>query len=132
MNKDTPSLSELVDRSRKFLEQPHTLDVGDVMQLVADMRKALSRLMAQGGLVEPLQPSASLEEKISKIIEAQRSSTDGPQRDDWQRGYAAACRELRDMIIPLLQASAKHEAAPTPQPIKGESDLEKAGCGGMK
>lgn len=36
---------------------------------------------------------------LQEIFRAAKDSTDGPQRDDWQLGYAAACRELRDRVI---------------------------------
>ncbi len=35
----------------------------------------------------------ALDEAIAMIGEM-KVSTDGPRRDDWQLGYAAACREI--------------------------------------
>ena len=33
-----------------------------------------------------------------KYVRAQKDKTDGPQRDDWQLGFAAACREIEDYM----------------------------------
>ena len=52
------TVESLARRSKAFLEQPHTLDIGGVMQLVADMRKALSVASVASGdaLRWPIQP----------------------------------------------------------------------------
>lgn len=33
-----------------------------------------------------------------KYVRAAKDKTDGPQRADWQLGYAAACREIEDYM----------------------------------
>lgn len=38
-----------------------------------------------------------------KKVQAMKASTDGPQRADWQLGYAAACREIDDMLRQMQQ-----------------------------
>lgn len=35
------------------------------------------------------------------IIGEMKASTDGPKRDDWQLGYAAACREIAERLVTL-------------------------------
>jgi hypothetical protein len=41
-----------------------------------------------------------LQEARSKV-QALKASTDGPNRADWQLGYAAACREIDDLLRQL-------------------------------
>lgn len=37
-------------------------------------------------------------DQAMKVIADMKTRTDGPQRDDWQLGYAAACREISDIL----------------------------------
>lgn len=40
----------------------------------------------------------ALADELTKDIATMKALTDGPQREDWQLGYAAACREISDLI----------------------------------
>lgn len=79
----TETIESLAKRSKAFLEQPHTLDIGGVMQLVADMRKGLSVISTQQGASRwPIQPegigvilieSLNIPEIATKIAKAIQS-----------------------------------------------------------
>lgn len=79
----TETTESLARRSKAFLEQPHTLDIGGVIQLVADMRKGLSAASTQANSLRwPIQPEGigliltealnipEIAEKIAKAIQS--------------------------------------------------------------
>lgn len=55
---------------------------------------------------------SSLREAM-KMVQAMKDRTDGPKRDDWQLGYAAACREINALLREMLLHSPEAKRLPT-------------------
>lgn len=118
-NPITPSLSELVRRLREAHELARKrggdmMTLGEGYPVMIEAAEAISRLMAQGGLVEPLQPSASLEvnnlyeECAALLMEKAGLDFRGPWQcdlDDVERGRYEA------LIAVIIHATKGYDLA---------------------